>query len=234
MIRKNRILLVEDEKAILEGLEDLFVFHGYEVESRMDGGEGLKAALSSDYDCILLDVMLPTLDGFSICNEIRKQSRDTPIVMLTAKNAEEDVINGLSLGADDYISKPFSVRELVLRINALVRRTGGGNGQEVRAIAKYLTINLATLSGVLNGSEVLFTRRELDILVFLKNEQPKPVSRKDLLSEVWGYRKGVDVDTRTVDIHIAKLRKKIELDPKNPTLIMTVRCEGYLLNPAEA
>lgn len=229
MSTKPSLLIVEDEKAILEGLIDLFVFHGYEVDSRSDGAEGLTAALSKRYDCVILDVMLPTIDGFSICNEIRKQSRDQPIVMLTAKTSEEDIINGLSLGADDYISKPFSVRELVLRIGAILRRTSPGCTQNTIEISDDFSINQETLSGNLTGSSILFTRREIDILKILQKNKPKAVSRSDLLSEVWGYKKCTDIDTRTVDIHIAKLRKKIEQDPKKPKLIVTVRGEGYQL-----
>ncbi len=229
MSPRKRLLIVEDEKAILQGLEDLFVFNGYEVESRMDGQEGLDAALNNRYDCILLDVMLPSLDGFSVCNEIRKHSREQPIVMLTAKNSEEDIINGLSLGADDYISKPFSIRELVLRIETILRRSGHDRDRHELVVANNLVINMDTLSGERDGETLLFTRRELDILQFLSHNHRRPVSRKELLSEVWGYNKTSDVDTRTVDIHIAKLRKKIETEAKHPKHLITVRGEGYQL-----
>jgi two-component system response regulator RegX3 len=229
MSPRKKLLIVEDEKAILQGLEDLFVFNGYEVESRMDGKEGLDAALNNRYDCILLDVMLPSMDGFSVCNEIRKHSREQPIVMLTAKNSEEDIINGLSLGADDYISKPFSIRELVLRIETILRRSGHDRSQQELTITDNLVINMETLSGEREGKTLLFTRRELDILQFLSHNHHRPVSRKELLSEVWGYNKTSDVDTRTVDIHIAKLRKKIEIEAKRPKYLITVRGEGYQL-----
>ncbi len=229
MSNKKRLLIVEDEQAILQGLEDLFVFNGYEVESRSDGAEGLEAALNNRYDCIILDVMLPSMDGFSICNEIRKHSREQAIVMLTAKNSEEDIINGLSLGADDYIAKPFSVRELVLRIDAILRRSGKDRGQKKLVISDELSIDVNNLSATTGDKTILFTRRELDILQLLKHQSARVVSRKELLSEVWGYNKSADVDTRTVDIHIAKLRKKIECNPKKPALLVTVRGEGYRL-----
>jgi len=229
MSGRKKLLIVEDEKAILQGLEDLFVFNGYEVESRMDGKEGLQAALNNRYDCILLDVMLPSMDGFSVCNEIRKHSREQPIVMLTAKNSEEDIVNGLSLGADDYISKPFSIRELVLRIETILRRSGRDRGLHELVVANNIKVNIDTMTGDRDGETILFTRRELDILQFLQHNNHRPLSRKELLSEVWGYCKTTDVDTRTVDIHIAKLRKKIEADPKHPQHLITVRGEGYQL-----
>ncbi|MFT5162394.1 MAG: DNA-binding response OmpR family regulator [Alteromonadaceae bacterium] len=227
--KKAKLLIVEDEIAIQQGLVDLFVFNGYDVEAHSDGKEGLNAALNGHFDCILLDVMLPSMDGFSICNEIRKQSRRQPIIMLTAKNSEEDVINGLTLGADDYIAKPFSIRELLLRVEAILRLSGKNHTEDTLNIGKHLEIDVVNLSGVLNGEVVLFTRREVDVLCYLKDNQHKPVSRKELLTEIWKYNPNADIDTRTVDIHIAKLRKKIELDHKNPDHLMTVRGEGYKL-----
>lgn len=233
MSEKNRLLIVEDEEAILQGLCDLFEFNGYEVDSRMDGRDGLRAALSGNYDCIILDVMLPSLDGFSICEEIRKHSREQPIVMLTAKNTEDDIINGLSLGADDYIAKPFSVKELVLRIEVLMRRSGRDKQQSSLSIDSGLVIDTDNLTAVCDGAELLLTRREVSVLDFLFRYKQRPVSRRELLAEVWGYNKASDVDTRTVDIHIAKLRKKIEADPKKPKRLHTLRGEGYKLTPLE-
>ena len=227
---KPRLLIVEDEKAILEGLIDLFVFHGFEVDSSIDGGDGLNKATHNHYDCIILDVMLPTMNGFSLCNAIRQQSRDQAIIMLTAKNSEEDIINGLSMGADDYIAKPFSVRELVLRVNAILRRTGNALENEKFNLTPSLTIDPQSLSGLLDGNPILFTRREIDILLLLKHRAGRPISRQELLCKVWGYQESADIDTRTVDIHMAKLRKKIETDSKKPKILLTVRGEGYRLN----
>ncbi|NQZ07603.1 MAG: response regulator transcription factor [Algicola sp.] len=229
MTKKAKLLVVEDEMAIQQGLVDLFVFNGYEVEAYADGKEGLDAALQGHYDLILLDVMLPSMDGFTICNEIRKQSRRQPIIMLTAKNAEEDVINGLTLGADDYIAKPFSIRELLLRVEAVLRLSGKHEVQDSLKIGKHLEVDVVNLSGTMNGKAVLFTRREIDVMCYLKENQHKPVARKELLTEIWKYSPNADIDTRTVDIHIAKLRKKIELDHKNPQHLVTVRGEGYKL-----
>lgn len=226
---KAKILIVEDEIAIQQGLVDLFVYHGYEVQACSDGKAGLDTALSSKFDCILLDVMLPTMDGFQICNEIRKQSRRQPIIMLTAKNTETDVINGLTLGADDYIAKPFSIRELLLRVEAVLRLSGRMEQTDILNIGHHLTIDMINLSGSFEGEEVLFTRREIDLLGYLEKNRHKPVSRKELLNEIWNYKSSADIETRTVDIHIAKLRKKIEHNHKEPQHLITVRGEGYRL-----
>ena len=228
MIMKPKLLIIEDEAAILRGLTDLFVFHGFEVASEQDGRKGLETALSGKFDCILLDVMLPSMDGFTVCNEIRKVSREQSIIMLTAKSSEEDIINGLTLGADDYIAKPFSVQELVLRVKTILRRTGWDEGAEFLNINDSISIDINNLSGTVNGNDVVFTRREVDILTYL-HRQKRPVPRTELLAEVWGYEKPNLIDTRTVDIHIAKLRKKIESNSKEPKLLQTFRGEGYKL-----
>lgn len=225
---KPKLLIVEDEPSILRGLTDLFVFHGYHVESESDGKKGLMRALEGQYSCIILDVMLPSLNGFEICNSVREHSRNQAIMMLTAKNSEEDIINGLTLGADDYVAKPFSTSELVLRVNALVRRTGWTGTDNMLEISKEVSVCTQTLTGCSYKHEIKYTRREVAILSFLQH-QNRPVSRDELLKEVWGYRKTSDIDTRTVDIHIAKIRKKIEIDPKSPKYLVTHRGEGYQL-----
>lgn len=228
MTNKPKLLIVEDEIAILRGLTDLFIFHGFDVESKQDGLEGLNTALSGNFDCILLDVMLPSMDGFSVCNAIRESSREQPIVMLTAKSSEEDIINGLTLGADDYIAKPFSVQELVLRIKTILRRTGWDESNSHLDLNEDIHIDRNNLAGTINGTEQVFTRREIDILDYLHKHQ-RPVSRTELLAKVWGYEDPQQIDTRTVDIHIAKLRKKVEIDCKAPQLLITFRGEGYKL-----
>lgn len=228
MINKPTLLIVEDEISILRGLKDLFEFHGFDVSSEQDGQLGLNTALSQKFDCIILDVMLPSLDGFSICNAIRKTSREQPIIMLTAKSSEEDIINGLTLGADDYIAKPFSIQELALRVKALVRRTRVEDDSSELYLGENIQIDCVDLSGVLNGKSQIFTRREVDILSYLL-QQKRIVSRTELLEKVWGHAKPSLLDTRTVDIHIAKLRKKIEQDCKTPQLLVTIRGEGYKL-----
>lgn len=228
MPNKPKLLIVEDETAILRGLTDLFVFHGFEVHSEQDGKAGLETALSEHFDCILLDVMLPSMDGFSVCNAIRNTSRDQPIVMLTAKSSEEDIINGLTLGADDYIAKPFSVRELVLRVKTILRRTGWDESDSSFRLNENVMIDRNNLSGMVYGQAQVFTRREIDILTYL-HRHSRPVSRGELLTKVWGYEEPSLIDTRTVDIHIAKLRKKIEINCKEPQLLLTFRGEGYKL-----
>lgn len=228
MSNKPTLLIVEDEASILRGLTDLFVFHGFNVESESDGQKGLTRALDGHYNCIILDVMLPSVNGFEICNAIRKQSQTQPILMLTAKNAEEDIINGLTLGADDYLAKPFSTSELVLRVKALVRRSGLIGGDHNLAINDEVNVCTQKLTGTSYQKETRYTRREVTILSYLY-EQKVPISRDELLREVWGYKSTDHVDTRTVDIHIAKIRKKIESDPKSPKHLMTLRGEGYQL-----
>ena len=228
MTAKPSLLIIEDEPSILRGLTDLFVFHGYDVATSTDGKVGLEMALEGDYRCILLDVMLPSMNGFEICEAIRQQSQTQPILMLTAKNAEEDIINGLSLGADDYLAKPFSTTELVLRVNALIRRSGwSGQGTSIQ-IGEQVSICTQTLTGKAFEQPVHFTRREVAIISYL-NQQRSYVTRSELLREVWGYKVTDDIDTRTVDIHIAKIRKKIERNPKAPEYRVTLRGEGYQL-----
>jgi two-component system response regulator RegX3 len=230
MERKTRILIVEDEAAIRTGLVDVFVFHGYEVDWADDGPQGLSKALTGTFDLLLLDVMLPGLDGFEICNRIRARDRDQPIIMLTAKTSDADIIQGLSLGADDYVAKPFSVAQLVLRVQAVLRRCGNGAeaGHRLR-LGNGLDIDTRNLSAARNGETLAFTRREMDILVYLHRHTQRPVSRDELLNRVWGYARDLDLETRTVDIHIAKLRRKIETDPARPRHLITVRGAGYRL-----
>jgi two-component system response regulator RegX3 len=227
---KPRILVVEDEAAIREGLADVLVYHGYRVDAVADGREGLKKALSGQYDLLLLDVMLPGRDGFSICDEVRKVDREQPIILLTAKTGDEDIVNGLALGADDYIGKPFSIAELVLRVKAVLRRsrTGVALATEIR-LAGDIAIDTRNLSGTRAGEPLQFTRREIDILQYLQQNSDRPVSREELLTRVWGYDRTADIETRTVDIHIAKLRRKIEPDAKEPRNLITVRGAGYRL-----
>jgi len=226
--QKPRLLIVEDEIAILRGLTDLFVFHGFDVKSEQDGQQGLETALTGSFDCILLDVMLPTLDGFSICNKIREISREQAIIMLTAKSSEEDIITGLTLGADDYIAKPFSVQELVLRVKTILRRTKHNETIDILQLGDDIIIDCTHLTGKVYGKEQLFTRREVDILNHL-NKHQRPVPRSELLTQIWGYNNPSEIDTRTVDIHIAKLRKKIERKANSPKLLVTYRGEGYKL-----
>ncbi|MEJ2130103.1 MAG: response regulator transcription factor [Gammaproteobacteria bacterium] len=229
MNRKIKILVVEDEAAIRTGLVDVFVFHGYEVDSTGDGREGLEKALSGKHDLILLDVMLPRMNGYEICNEIRQRDRTQPIIMLTARTSDEDIIRGLKLGADDYVSKPFSIAQLVLRVEAVLRRAKVGVEQATRISLDGIEIDTQNLTGLRGDEALTFTRREVEILQYLDANSERPVSRDELLTKVWGYAKNLGLETRTVDIHVAKLRRKIESDPKEPKHLITVRGAGYRL-----
>ncbi len=231
---KLRILIVEDEVAIREGLIDVFVYHGYEVDFAADGNEGLQKALEGNFDLVLLDVMLPGINGFEICDRIRHQDgvrgRELAIIMLTAKSSDEDIIEGLSLGADDYVAKPFSVAQLVLRVKAVLRRSQSllQKSHQI-TLGESLTIDSQNLSGQSEDQQLSFTRREMDILLYLQAHSERPVSRQELLNKVWGYASDVELETRTVDIHIAKIRRKIEQQPSQPEFLITVRSAGYRL-----
>lgn len=226
---KPRILVVEDEAAIRDGLTDVLVYHGYEVDAVGDGRVGLQKALSGRYDLLLLDVMLPGRDGFAICDEVRKGDRDQPIIMLTAKTSDEDIVNGLALGADDYIAKPFSIAQLVLRVKAVLRRSRTGIEHAAQITLAGVEIDTRNLSGRRGDEPLTFTRREIEILQYLHQHAERPVSRDELLTRVWGYDRTAEIETRTVDIHIAKLRRKIEADAKEPRHLLTVRGAGYRL-----
>ena len=230
MQRKIRILIVEDEAAIRTGLVDVFVFHGYEVESADEGPDGLNKALSGTFDLILLDIMLPGMDGFEICNRIRSADPEQPIIMLTARTSDEEIIQGLSLGADDYVAKPFSVAQLVLRVQAVLRRSRIGVEMDNHLrLGDEVEVDIRNLSGRRGKKRLSFTRREMEILQYLGANTERPVSREELLTKVWGYAKQLDIETRTVDIHIAKLRRKVESAPAEPCHLVTVRGAGYRL-----
>ncbi len=230
MPRKAQILIVEDEVAIRTGLLDALVYHGYEPEAVADGQSGLDKALSGNYDLVLLDVMLPKMDGFEVCAGIRAEDKELAIIMLTAKTSDEDIIQGLQLGADDYVAKPFSVAQLMLRIEAVLRRSRIGiEAAHVIEFGKDVQVDTRNLSGMRGTETLLFTRREIDLLQYLSVNGGRPVPRDELLTKVWGYAKNLELETRTVDIHIAKLRRKIELDPAKPHFLLTVRGAGYRL-----
>ena len=226
---KARILVVEDDPAILNGLLDVLVFNGYDTDGIVDGGEGLKGALSKAYDLILLDVMLPTMDGFTICSKVRAKKPHQAIIIITAKGAEDDVITGFTAGADDYIPKPFSLRELMVRIEAVLRRSGKSVGDE-HISAHGIQFDGQNLHAVRDEHVEELTRREMDIIVYLHRHQQRIVSKKELLTEVWHYA-DAGIETRTVDIHLLKLRKKIAALNPDVTLIRTIRGEGYRWEP---
>ena len=224
---KARILVVEDDPAILNGLLDVLVFNGYDVEGADDGRDGLQKAVGEAFDLVILDVMLPSLDGFSICRRIRERKPAQGILMLTAKGAEDDVVTGFQAGADDYVSKPFSLRELLVRVEALLRRAGKLTGQaDIRH--RGIHFREKTLEAISGETITALTRREMDIIAYLHRHQDRIVSKKELLTDVWHYA-DADIETRTVDIHMLKLRKKITQLIGDRPFIQTVRGEGYRL-----
>jgi DNA-binding response OmpR family regulator len=224
---KARILVVEDDTALLRGLLDVLVFNGYEVKGVEDGGVGLKVALDERFDLILLDVMLPTRDGFSICREIRRQKPTQGVIIITAKGAEDDIVTGFKAGADDYITKPFSLREVMVRVEAVLRRTGKNLGEE-EVDCRDIFFDGKNLIARARDQSVELTRREMDIVIYLHRHKDRIVGRKELLTEVWHYA-DADIETRTVDIHMLKLRKKISALIGDTPLITTIRGEGYRL-----
>ncbi len=230
MKTKLNILVIEDEEAIRTGLIDVLIYHGYEVDFAVDGKTGLQKAQTKLFDLILLDVMMPGMSGFEVCEQIRKTDAEQSIIMLTAMTADEDIIQGLSLGADDYVSKPFSVAQLVLRIQAVLRRSRVVLERDSHIhLSDSLIIDCQNLEAKSKTGKLTFTRREMDILQYLHQHHQRPVSREELLNKVWGYSKELSIETRTVDIHIAKLRKKIEKTPAAPEYLTTIRGAGYRL-----
>jgi len=225
------ILVVEDDMAILQGLLDVLVFNGYEAAGVEDGGEGLEKALDERHDLIILDVMLPTLDGFTICKKIRKEKPNQAIIILTAKGSEDDIVSGFKAGADDYVSKPFSLRELMVRVEAVLRRSGKNLGDE-QIHSHGIFFDGKTLMATHDEGLIELTRREMDIILYLHHKKDQIVSKKELLTEVWNYA-DPDIETRTVDIHMLKLRKKISSLIGDVPFILTVRGEGYRLEPEQ-
>ncbi|MCA1945137.1 MAG: response regulator transcription factor [Desulfovibrio sp.] len=227
---KAKILVVEDDPAILRGLLDVLIFNGYQAVGAEDGVQGEQMALVESFDCVLLDVMLPGKDGFSVCKTLRKKKPGLAIIMLTAKGAENDVVEGFQSGADDYVTKPFSLRELMVRVEAVLRRSGRRMGDERLELGGLVFDGAALeLSAEGRPAEPL-TRREMEILLYLRRRYPAVVGRQELLRDVWGYP-DADIETRTVDIHMTKLRKKIALLAGERQFIATVRGEGYRLDP---
>jgi len=228
---KAKILVVEDDPAILQGLSDVFVFNGYKVRGIDNGAKGCEEALAQNYDLLVLDVMLPEMDGFSICRRVRDAKPDQPIMMLTAKGAEDDVVNGFQAGADDYVSKPFSLRELMVRVEAILRRSGKRMPEQQLMLAS-VKFDPNTLMASCKEQQLEITRREMDIMLYLYRYRDRIITRAELLENVWGYLTP-DIETRTVDIHIQKLRKKISELIGDIPMVVTVRGEGYRLENHE-
>lgn len=223
----KKILIVEDERAIRLALEDDFLAEGYQVDSAVTGNEGLQKGSEQNYDIILLDIMLPQMDGFEVLKELRKRDVRTPVIMLTAKSQEIDKILGLEFGADDYVTKPFSPRELQSRVKAVLRRVDMKPGQSSENQFSFGGINVDFEKyECFKGDEKIFlTTLEFDLLRFLIDHKGKVVNRNQIMNEVWGP--DVFVAPRTIDTHILNLRKKIEDNPAKPVWIIGVRGRGY-------
>jgi DNA-binding response OmpR family regulator len=218
-----RILLVEDEPGLRDGLTDLLVGDGHDVEAVGDGATAAARGIAEAFDLIVLDLMLPRMDGMEVCRRVRGARPGTPILMLTARGAEDDKVRGLTEGADDYVTKPFSARELLARVRALGRR---GTADAVETIDVDDTcLDLARLIAIRGDDRTTLTPREVGIVRLLHRQRGKVVSRAELLENVFGQRG--DLHTRAVDMAIAVLRKKIERDPARPRIIVSVKGAGY-------
>lgn len=225
---KKTVLIVEDEKVMADMIRFNLETKGYGTLTAYDGEAGLRMAMEESPDLILLDVMLPKLLGFEVCRRLREKGDDVPIIILTAREEEDDKVKGLELGADDYMTKPFSVRELLARVQANIRRRAmqAPAGSDGMAAGGGLTINTENHQ-VFKGDQALeLTQREFDLLTFLASHPGKVYSRIDLMEQVWNYEY-VGSDVRTVDVTVRRLREKIESDPANPSLILTRRGVGY-------
>ena len=224
-----RILIVEDEKHMLMGLKDNLEFEGYESDVADDGNIGLKKILHGDYDLIILDVMLPNISGFDICKKVRKEGIETPIIFLTAKSEEIDKVIGLESGGDDYITKPFSLRELLARVKAVLRRTTRFEDVSNNNLIHIgnLKVIFDTYNAFIDEEPVKLSFKEFEILHFLWKRKNATVSRDNLLDEIWGF--DYQPSSRTIDNFILKLRQKIEDDPNNPAIVMTIHGIGYKL-----
>ena len=222
-----RILLVEDEIKMQRGLRDNLEFEGHEVTVQGDGNSGLQSMLHESFDLVILDVMLPQMSGFDVVRKSREKGNRTPILMLTAKGEEIDKVLGLELGADDYVTKPFSLRELIARVNALLRRAVPVGAAESMMTLGDIEVNFAGYTGSKDGKEFSMTPKEFEILKYFWQHRNETISRDDLLKNVWGYDDSVS--TRTVDNFVLKIRQKIEDDPAHPKIVITIHGTGYKL-----
>jgi two-component system alkaline phosphatase synthesis response regulator PhoP len=226
----GRILLVEDEYALRMTLGDRLAKEGYAVDYAVDGEEGLHKATALPFDLIVLDLMLPRLDGFTVCRRLRSAGVTLPVLMLTARGRTNDKVTGLKIGADDYVTKPFKIPELLARIAALLRRTAAApDGHSGVHEFGAVRIDLRATEVTVAGTPVDLSVRELALLRFFLEHAGVTLSRKELLTKVWGYH--ASMFTRTVDVHVASLRQKLEDDPRHPRFFLTVQGLGYKFKP---
>ena len=223
------VLLIEDDSTLLRGLKDNFQAHQYIVVTAADGQQGLDAVLRHSPDLVILDIMLPKINGYEVCRLIRQSDLEMPIIMLTAKGQEEDIVRGLELGADDYVTKPFSVRELLARTGAFLRRREAGQAQLYRF--GRCQLDLAARKLFCHAIEVPLTAKEFRLLEYFVKRPGRAITRKEILNAVWGY--SVIVTGRSVDRCVATLRGKIESDTRAPKHIITIRDIGYRFEPGD-
>lgn len=221
----SRVLVVEDDPAILRGLADNLAFESHEVLTATDGEQAYRLIRDRKPDLIVLDLMLPRLSGYEVCRKIRGEGNMTPIVMLTARGEEADRVLGLDLGADDYVSKPFSIRELMARIRAILRRSQGARAMRDELRVGDVVVDFRRYEARRNSELLEMTRKEFGVLRLLVSRAGEVLTRDDLLNEVWGYE--ATPTTRTVDNHIASLRAKVETSPAEPLHLLTVHGVGY-------
>jgi DNA-binding response OmpR family regulator len=225
----DKILVIEDDADILAGLQTALTSEGYAVGIASDGRDGRNLAKDFRPDLIILDLMLPGMSGLELCKRLRDEGRVLPIIMLTAKGGEDDKVLGLELGADDYITKPFSVRELLARVKVVLRRSKDKGAMLDRYAFGDVVVNFKRREVARGGRVVELTNREFNILAYFIAHAGEVLSRDRLLEEVWGYK--VPPRTRTVDTHVARLRRKIEAEPENPQFFVTMHAAGYVFQP---
>jgi DNA-binding response OmpR family regulator len=221
----TKILIVEDEPNMVAGLRDNFEFEGYEVLTAYDGVEGLERALNDSPDLVVLDVMMPKMSGLEVCKQLKAKRASIPIIMLTARGQEVDKVVGLELGADDYVTKPFSIRELMARVKAVLRRSHTLPKEHDRYAFGDAEVDLRTCRVIRNGKELEFSSTEFELLKYFVSHPGEILSRDRLLEEVWGYDSYPT--TRTVDAHLVRLRQKLEPNPEQPRFFLTVHGTGY-------
>jgi two-component system alkaline phosphatase synthesis response regulator PhoP len=227
---RGNVLFVEDEEALRMTVGDRLRNEGYEVECAADGDEGFEKATQIPFDLIILDVMLPRKSGFVVCRDIRQAGLITPILMLTARGQTSDKVSGLKIGADDYVTKPFNMRELVARVEALLRRAPSRPVVQTGVVEfGSIHVDLVGTEATRDGKIVNLSAREFQLLRYFIEHRGATLSRDELLKQVWGY--SADMYTRTVDVHVASLRQKLEDDPKQPKFILTVQRLGYKFKP---
>ena len=223
------ILIIEDDVSILRGLKDNLTFEGYQVHTSTDGQEGLKLAFEKHIDLLLLDLMLPGINGYEICRKLKKENPQLPIIMITARGSEMDTVAGLDVGADDYISKPFGIPELLARVRAVLRRSTKDEEEIETYSFGNVSLDFKKFHAIVNNEQTELSSKEFAIMKYLIEHEQEVIHRHDLLEKVWGFE--VTPTTRTVDNYILELRKKMEEDPSNPKHIITIRGAGYKFMP---